>query len=58
VAAWRHLHTACRDPCVIFGSLAECLFEAWIVRDSKYSAVLLLVAVPEGRGADGVDAMA
>jgi hypothetical protein len=41
-------------------SIAEYLVQAWDVRNScKHSgAVLPLVAAPEGRGADGVDAMA
>lgn len=45
---------------VISRSIAEYLVQAWDVRNScKHNgAVLPLVAAPEGRGADGVDAMA
>jgi hypothetical protein len=41
-------------------SIAEYLVQAWDVRNScKYSgAVIPVVAAPEGRGADGVDAKA
>jgi hypothetical protein len=41
-------------------SIAEYLVQAWDVRNScKHNgAVLPLPSAPEGRGADGVDAMA
>jgi hypothetical protein len=45
---------------VISRSIAEYLVQAWDVRNScKHNgAVLPLPSAPEGRGADGVDAMA
>jgi hypothetical protein len=45
---------------VISGSIAEYLVQVWDVRNScKHNgAVLPLPSAPEGRGADGVDAMA
>jgi hypothetical protein len=45
---------------VISKSIAEYLVQAWDVRNSckDNGAVLPLPSAPEGRGADGVDAMA
>jgi hypothetical protein len=45
---------------VISRSIAEYLVEAWDVRNSceHNGAVLPPLSAPEGRGADGVDAMA
>jgi hypothetical protein len=45
---------------VISRSIAEYLVQAWDVRNSckRNGAVLPLPSAPEGRGADGVDAMA
>jgi hypothetical protein len=45
---------------VISRSIAEYLVQAWDLRNScKHNgAVLFLPSAPEGRGADGVDAMA
>jgi hypothetical protein len=45
---------------VISRSIAEYLVQAWDVRNScrHNGAVLPLPSAPEGRGADGVDAMA
>jgi hypothetical protein len=49
-----------RGVCRVSRSIAEYLVQAWDLRNRcKHSgAVLPLVAAPEGRGADGVDAMA
>jgi hypothetical protein len=61
-----HMTTA-RSQCslimsasMISRSIAEYLVQAWDVRNScKHNgAVLPLPSAPEGRGADGVDAMA
>jgi hypothetical protein len=43
---------------VISRSIAEYLVQAWDVRCKRNGAVLPLPSAPEGRGADGVDAMA
>jgi hypothetical protein len=59
-AGWASLllsHWQCR---VISRSIAEYLVQAWDVRNSckRNGSVLPLPSAPEGRGADGVDAMA